>query len=365
VYRFRYVFCLILVILLVPMGCWLSRNSSSGERAAKIRASAPSAGESLGKTADEEAGLYTLRIVFDGLVTLAVKDQSEHPQEVWALLGNLSDPTKLSFGKDLPPHQSHLSFTPIPGQGIRVWGRSTGNGVDLNNEDLSLVANVVEPSNMEMVLNTTTKDVPCTVKDDADCAREQQDFKWTVDLDLAASSLAAEKPADKTFKECLTHERFDCTDPFPVLAARLRLNKGRIFVKDLQLDRDNQSLLTYKFDPPITGFNTRAMARRIAVEFKVKDPVELRSKPLTGGGRPAESIFLRADPGKVVEVVLANHRNCPDDDCSKYGEKDFLFNFNLLNQPDLFAEAALPTPTKFRGPSAFNGQCSPGTYKAP
>jgi hypothetical protein len=308
---------------------------------------------------------YTLRIVFDGLVTLAVKDRSENPQELWALLGNLSDPPKLEFGKTLPPHQSEISIT--PGPGVRAWGRSTGGAFNLKNEDLSLVANVMDPS-MAMVFNTTPNNEPCIAKS-ADCALQQKDFKWTVDLDLAASALSAQNPADKAFKACLTHEPFDCQDSFPVLAARMKLDKGLVFVKDMQLDDDNKTLLEYKFSPPIPGFTSRALAQRVAVELKIKTgtAVEFKSSPLVGGGSPAKSLFVQADPGQTVEVVISNHRNCPGGNCTTFAEKDFLFNFNLLSKPSIFNEATLPSPVnaKVGGDSGFNGQCSPGSYTAP
>ena len=112
-------------------------------------------------------------------------------------------------------------------------------------------------------------------------------------------------------------------------------------------------------------FDKRAIAHEVAVEIQIQegDVVEFRSASLSGRGKKGP-IRIQGRPGQTVEVRLGNHPNEHDGDLTRASTaNDFLFNFNLLNEP-LFAgeESKLPVPIDRTGDSAWNGQCSPGTF---
>jgi hypothetical protein len=188
---------------------------------------------------------------------------------------------------------------------------------------------------------------------------QREDFNWTVDVDQALASLPAEEPADKALQGCLTAEPYACQDSFPLLLARLKIEAGRIFVNRLYTEGANQ-FLTYNFGTAFPEIPRRALAQEVAVELRVRGPVEFRSLPLDGKGTAAETLKVESDRDQVVTVRLGNHPTCGDD--CRDTVSDFLFNFNLLNKPTFVGESQLPVPRHISQGPNFDGQCSPGKY---
>lgn len=321
-----------------------------------------------------QSGEYTVRIIFDGLVTFWTPNRSNAPDRLWVLVGNATQPLLLDVGKGMAPHENHLLIEER--EDVRVWGRQMESGVAIQhpplgghwrrtrlaNEDISLKGKI-SPS-LTIVRGATRLLQPCIPGTDRDCTEEmamqqRKDYEWTVDIDEALAKLPARDPGVKKLRGCLVTEPFNCPamNSLPLLSARLKLTQGQVFSHELHTEDTNRFTL-YNFGPNFTHIQPRAMAREVAVDLSVKGPFEIHSEPLKGDVKQ-DSIFIETDPGNVVTVRLGNHPRCHP--CT---DKivDFLFNFNLLENPLFINQDKLPVPLEFDGGGNFDGQCSPGKY---
>ena len=342
-----------------------------------------------------EAKGYTLRLVFDGLVTFVTPDRSDRPNgPVWVLFGNASEPGQLAVGRGIPPHMSHML---IP-ENVIVSGRGLENQVPANqdgrdpdvqyralhlmDEDLSLhISNSRDAgprkAAIEIIRRTRRLPSPCLLSeegcDEKTILRQTEDFEWTVDVDQALALVppgATEKPGDRMIRPCLTASPYSCQGSYPLLGARFKIDRGKVSVQSLLREGDDAEkpiYSVYDFGSHFVGFAKRAIAQEVAVEIQIQegDLVEFQSAALSGGGRKKkEPIRIQGQPGQTVEIRLGNHPNEHDGNLAQASTaNDFLFNFNLVNEP-LFAgeEDKLPVPIDRTGDSAWNGQCSPGTF---
>ena len=332
---------------------------------------------------------YKLRIVFDGLVT--VKEPSSSQKNAWILIGNASNPDQLMVGKKIPPHMSHLLVRVKDEDGVeeaQVSGRPLGppessafglpgfwQKTSLDGEDLSL--NVDSPTEFELVKSRLwfwTKQ-PCDPKHwflfcwETRSRHQRENLAWTVSLSDTLAKLPG-NPHDKELKECLTQDTYDCKGSPLLLNARIKLEKGRVFVNKLfgQKPGDEGASLPHFLlaaDRPLT--RPRAQAEEVAVEFDVRGPVEISSRNLDGSpGR--DPLCIQGRPGKTVELRIGNHPTCKDPTkCRQQGftDPDFLFTFNLLKNPLFTDVGKLPVPRQEPPPPhpGFNSQCSPSTYQ--
>lgn len=359
--------------------------------------------------AESRPAEYTLRLVFEGLVTFVAPDRSKKvPRDkgLWVLLGNARDPKKLLVGRPsevlaggtarassggIPPHVSMMLIQ----ESVKVQGRGLENQaparhphlglgrrwrhVDLLNEDLRLDA--VNLDDLQQTAKTFpvvrgTRRLPnpcipiltrgCTMKK---ARTQREDFDWTVDVDQALSLIPpvpGERPGDRKIRNCLTTPSFSCQDPHPLLAARFKIDQGRVFVPRLLkegLNRYSMHKLVAK-KGNVQDLGESAIAREVAVEMRVRGPVRLVSSPLDGKGQAKQAITVTGRPGQVVVIRFVNHPKCSPADCLELGfvDNDFLFNFNLINKPTFVGQEHLPVPENQDGDSAWNGQCSPGAF---
>jgi hypothetical protein len=316
---------------------------------------------------------YTLRLIVDGLVTFVPSDRTEHPKEMWVLVGNATDPSKLTVGKNIPPHQNHLliqkdaktsgrplgSPTPMPPLGD-LWKHVT-----LENEDLELIATTTTTS--LTVIREPISQQPCRPGVDAGCTqRKVQSFNWTVDAGKALTMIPEGTSSDKQLKTCLVTPSYSCPGAYPLLSARFKLARGNVFVnKFYTKGEDNPAVELFNFGSNFPAFKERAQAREVAVDLTVKGRVELRSRPMEGAGPAKDSIFIEGKPNQIVEVRLGNHPSCRSrQECMDqgYSPTDFSFYFNLVNNPIFVDISKLPIPQPFTPNPGFNGQCSPASY---
>lgn len=343
-------------------------------------------------------GEYRLRLVFDGLVTIA-RDQPGKPGEAWVLVGNASQPKQLLVGQNIPPHMSHLLVRVKDNNGgveATVSGRplsppATKTGLvglwqetELTGEDLRLA--VTETSTkFNLEFDQFRRKQPCNPQKwyffcwPNRFKRQHDNLGWTVDLDDALAELPG-SPDAKKVKKCLTEQPYSCKDSPVLLNARLKLDNSRVFVSKLIGESDDTEsepgaeLPYFRLEGGgRTVTRTRAQAEQAAAELIVSGTVEIRSERLGQPGVALETIRIQGEPGKTVEIRLANHvdrKKCetestaPGEAASNCTDNDFLFNFNLLNDPLFIAASQLPVPTpEIPGGPAFNSQCSPSSYR--
>jgi len=364
---------------------------------------------------------YRLRLVFDGLVTIA-RDQPGKPGEAWVLVGNATHPEHLEVGKHMPPHMSHLLVRvedenhkkeatvsgrtleppalkpPVPKADLPGFWRE----IMLTGEDLSL-ANGTNPEGASLAETRTSEGLRTSTKFKLEFDRffrkqpcnpshwfffcwknramsQLRNMGWTADLDDALAKLPG-NPQGNGFKKCLTEENYDCNerahDKPLLLNARLKLNNAEISVHRFFGEKTRKDPDTPKFPGPLPRFRmkaasrnlsrTRAQADEIAADLILKGPVEIRSKRLDTG-EELDPIIIQGEPGATVEVRLRNHTDAcrTRRECEAIGffDNDFKFNFNLLENPHLVGTNALPAPVQTTPePPAFNSQCSPSSYR--
>jgi hypothetical protein len=377
VYRLRHAFGLILVILLVQTGCRFFRNSPSGEPTPQTLASAPNAGKAL-STAKKGEKIYTLRIVFDGLVTGWERDKSENPQDAWFLLVNGTNPGQFQIGRDVPQHQAELL---VKGD-VKTSGRSLSpvmpemlghhhpqldgewRGTSLFDEELILVADTATP--LTVIRNKGRLPLPCNPQTSGCVAQapeeeQRKDLLWTVDLDEVLAKLPQGTADDKQLNPCLLTETYSCPGaPAPLLlSARFHLKNGTVRVGGLEVSGNNN--LTKQIFPTVPAYAARALANEIVVDLEVHGPVEFRSRPLTPRGRRKPGLVIDGNAGDVVEVRIGNHPAMDRTEAFRrelFGN-DFFLTYNLLKRPGFTEPAELPGLSTDNAGGAFNGQCSP------
>jgi len=319
-----------------------------------------------------ESDTYKIRLVFDGLVTFVTPDRSTKPGKFWVLVGNATEPGKLKVGTRIAPHENHLMIEHAPG--VRISGRildmdgthvsgldAQWKGISLSNEDLRLVGDL--RTSLSVVRGTGRPPHPCIAGSGCtpeEAERQAEDFEWTIDVDAALAKLRTGTPEDRQIKDCLLEDTYSCRDEPLLLSGRFKLENGRVFVQE-HYKQGSTTFVTYDFGDQFS-FEPRAVAKEVAVEIEARGPIQLVSTPLQGTARTAEPIVVEADPGKTVFIRIGNHAIC-DKNCTD-GVSDFLFNFNLLNNPMFIKEADLPVPQEANdGDPNFDPQCSPGSFK--
>ncbi|MFL6233602.1 MAG: hypothetical protein ACJ76N_10750 [Thermoanaerobaculia bacterium] len=370
-YRYRLVFSVILVTLLVSTGCRIFRGESRSDiTQAKSSAAA--------KPADETESPYTLRLVFDGLTTLWEPDASEHPGEAWVLLANAKHPDQLEVGRGVGPHEADL----LVKRGVQTSGRTlnplTETMLENRHPRLELSDNWQRMvlSDEELVLSATTRTPltivrnkgqlpePCEPKESGCAAvapkeEQKKDILWTVDLNDVLGKLPQGTPADKRLKTCLLTPTYSCKGDPLLLATRLHLTHGTVHEGNLETDGTDR--LTHQVFPTVPTYLERALASEIVVDLEVRGDVELGSKPLRKSDRPKPTLVIHGRPNEVVEVRIGNHpiHGMTEAMNRNLLTNDFLITYNLLENPRFTPPARLPALDTRNPGAGFNGQCSP------
>ncbi|HEX3554083.1 MAG TPA: hypothetical protein VIA62_12730 [Thermoanaerobaculia bacterium] len=345
-----------------------------------------SSGDSCPAVPGNKEYTYKLRLVFDGLVTL--KEPSANQKNAWILIGNASNPDQLQVGKKIPPHMSHLFVRVKDENGVeeaQVSGRPLGppvvsafglpgswQGTSLDGEDLRL--NVDTPTKFELVKSRLwfwTKQ-PCNPKHwyffcwENRSRHQRENVAWTVNLSDTLAKLPG-NPHDKELQECLTQDTYGCKGSPLLLNGRIKLEKGRVLVNKLfgqGPGKEGESLPRFLLAADRALTRPRAQAEEVAVELDVRGPVEISSRSLDGS-QAKDHLCIQGNPARTVEVRIGNHPNCGTVvECQKFTDKDFLFVFNLLNNPLFTDIRKLPVPVQ--EPTThpgFNSQCSPSSYQ--
>ena len=319
-----------------------------------------------------EAPKYKLRLVFDGLVTLWEPNKTESPGEMWVFMVNASQPSLLPIGRNLRPHRAEL----LVQDGVQTSGRTlkevTPNSTShphidsdqrwfatpLDSEELVIKANTSTP--LVVARDKARIPEPCNSKKN-ECsqdveAEQKKDLLWAVDLDELLSKIPSNPNRVLNVKRCLRTPRYSCRGSIPLLATRIHLKNGRVFVKELEIDGD--SYVKYRFKS-VPEYSFRALAREIAVEIDVQGPVELGSIPLGSKDRQNGALVISGKEGQVVEVRVGNHPTIDDKtaEAMKLSRDDFLFTYNLFDE---LGRVELPNPTGIQpGQNFGSGQCSP------
>ncbi|HKI01855.1 MAG TPA: hypothetical protein VKK31_07750 [Thermoanaerobaculia bacterium] len=337
------------------------------------------------QTRDDQPKTYKIRFIFDGLLTFVTPDRSADPTKLWVLVGNATDPSKLIFGKEIAPHANYLLIEQKPD--VRISGRKLQDlhlphlglgpdwkGVTLDNEDLRLEGDLQTP--LSVVRGTGRPPHPC-IPNGGDCTRDQhdrqqKDFEWIIEADEALARVQTRNPTTpqhRQLRACLVEETYGCRTETPLLSARLKLSKGRLFVQELFKDNSGK-FITYNFGSRFP-FDPRAAAREVAAEIDAVGPVQILSSPLNGSGG-FDPIIVEANPNQTVTIRIGNHPTCSGIECRN--QPDFLFHFNLITNPELVGEQELPYPAPISQSARnaekfatsefdeFDPQCSPGGF---
>jgi hypothetical protein len=342
---------------------------------------------------------YKLRLIFNGLISLAPAKGPDAKKAIWVLVGNASDPTKLAVARNMPPHMSHLFVRVKNEDGVDEATVSPSNvftetlpmadfnqpgswrGIQLDGQDLRL--SFESDTKLRVERDRRYRFRPCDPKKwylfcwPTKALRQRRNFNWTVNLPASIAKLKGDEPG-KQLKDCLTNNDYDCQGPLNLLNARLKLDKGTVYVSHFVGEDEGADpglprpkLLRFALNAANFLYRPRAQADEVAVEFQVRGPINVLLQPLSGS-QAKPTIRIDNLGAKIVEVRLVNHPTCALDKCLAEGftDSDFLFNFNLLTNPRFVEPRSLPRPVRIdasklrihNDTTTFNAQCSPTSY---
>lgn len=329
---------------------------------------------------------YILKIVFSGIVPLIPEYNGDgHPKRLWALVSNLTDPSRLPGlnGHHLPHIHKHVSRLMFDQRHlVSAGGRNVKTGklcvesrtlhyVTMENEDWRLEADSASRS-LEIIHGELVPPVPCA-PGSSSCpiqrpqAEQEIDFGWTIDLDDVARRLVREGSQTPRLQKALFVTPYHPSPSYPLLSSRFVLDRGT--VSALSLDRDGQdgafqvSQFNH-FDENNKPYFRRTVATRVQVALLVKGEVALVAKPLDGSRGEPQPLRLTNGGDSEVVVHVENH---PDMDCQELarasGDGHFLVNYCLYERPQDFVKLLGPVPHP-NGPT-LNAQCSPPRFNFP
>jgi hypothetical protein len=317
-----------------------------------------------------QSGKYKVRLVFEGLVSFWVPDNSESPGEVLLLVPNAKNPGQFTVGQRIPEHHASI----LVSEGVRTSGRplvavTQPHGIegnwqqtDLSEEELIINANVSTP--LRVVRNQGRFPEPCQPPgcEPQRSELEKRDLLWVADINNVLSKIRRGSANDKRIKECLTAPTFNC--PQPLLAARMRLKNGDFFVSDHHFSDSRRSRFT-RFDFKGQSSNEgRALARAVAAELEVEGPFEIQSRALGRSREATEPLVIHGEPGQELVVRIGSHPMMGADDVidNELDPNHFRFVFNFLNNPEFIPQDDLPFPVDHNDGQNFDGQCSPNGF---
>jgi hypothetical protein len=337
-----------------------------------------------------EDDLYTLRIVFSGIVPLVPEfDEDGTPKTFWVLVSNLTDPARLpslpngnGHGHDhdgLIGHRNRLLVS--RGHFRSAVGREIRQGevceedqlfdfVELDNEHLTLEADSPQTT-LEIIEGQIRPPVPCdkgTTNFDVVCdidrprGDQERDFQWTVSVDTIAAGLTKQGQRPPRIRK----ELFDTSyraQGFPLISARLAFDRGTVTAR--KLDREpGGEFRVYTVPPPegATPFFLQAVCTQTELVLPVRGPVTFRSRALDGSARDRQPIIIENLGASEVTVFVENEPDVACTDGRRRGPH-FVANFLLLDRPEVLQ--ALVGPEDTSPVPSLNGQCSPPKFAFP
>jgi hypothetical protein len=296
---------------------------------------------------------YTLRLVVSGVVPVVPSDETENPEDLWLLVANATDPTQLPIpSENINVHRNGLFVE-------EAWAGSLGGSpgspcrdeagkyrwVSLDNEHLELEVD----SSKGLEIERGPRVFPESEESD-----EARNFNWLASVDEAVGNLNQSDP-----KKRLAPELFAPTykpSGYPLIAARLRLERGLVFASGLHLNKYNGDIDRFIYVPSAGDTDEVALATSVTIEMPVRGPVVFKRKRLSDGQELEPYTLGPARAGETMTVVLQNEvEGCH----AATGSRDFLINYSLLVDP---AAARIgeeyPSP-ELAGPPVDNGMCSP------
>ena len=303
---------------------------------------------------------YTLRLVFDGLAAVWAPNATSNPGEIMFFTGPLN-PSQLKVGSKMPAHQTHLLVQSVKNAGVEEV--TTSGPRTLSQPAAFSHGNIALPGLWrEAIINGED----LTLSTGTSAPLQVGDLSAVINLPRALASLPNGSPQDKSIQLCLTTSAVTCTDLKAQLSARFTLKSGLVSAMDVVQDTQGKPIAFAMSTgtPPQVG---APLAKSVSVEFKVQDAVVFSSRSLVDG-KALDSMSVKGLPGHTVEVHIASHPTCDTLlACVQEGftDGDFLFLYNLLNNPQFNNGNKLPVPLAVVVPGTgnpnFNGQCSPAS----
>ena len=313
----------------------------------------------------DDRSAYNLKIEFRGLTTLVPDDTGEDPV-FWALLGDYRDPSKLTVyeaelgghKEKLAKHEARLYFRNVKGATASGWTIQTvdnatncyppkpADGVApadrfivLDGDDLIVSGGQVNPP-------LTLPKRPAHLPETPDHTVTKGSWGWVPDL----YALTGQKVHADLFGAR------PCSACRPKLAARLRLDRGRVSTTYLW-EKAVGNYSTWKFDG-VGGWGPHALAGWVAVKGTVVSG-DLVFESRTFDGTATRRLTLPAlDAGETRSVWITNNPFEGPPDC-KGGLVDFIGHHNLLANPGGLTGRP-PYPVSYPpDPPVLDGQCSP------
>lgn len=334
---------------------------------------------------DNRSDEYTLKIIVSGIVPLVPEyDEGGTPKRFWALVSNLTDPSKLPKlnGYDLsrvPPHSNRLLFShehlvdagdrTVEALDGQVGGDSL-NFVSLANEDWRLEA-ASSQRPLEIIQGEIVPPVPCD-PGMSGCPTErpqheqETDFGWTIDLDAVAQELVQRDSSVPSLQKGLFSTPCQTTGDFPLLSARFAFDAGTISAAKLDRDGPDGPFLVSQFnryDNQKNPIFRRTVATSVQLTLPVTGEVKLVARSLYGEDQPMKPIRLKGRRGSEVVLYIENQPKAGGHGTHHHGENHFLVNYCLYERLQDFDDFL--GPIRHPDGPALNAQCSPARFTFP
>lgn len=321
--------------------------------------------------ADGSSEGYTLRIIFSGLIAFVPMQETPNPKQMWVLIGNATDPVHLPIGSSVI--HSHRNRIYIPEENIIEPLPGTMTSGDKPCLAGSEVINwrFMTFEDEDIVLNSEGKIVPDKLQIDRGEPRmpvtpgtnHARLFDWASEVETLLANAVSDLEARKISGAFLKSTGYNCNCQYPLISARLLLEKGAVFTERFWPKSGNPNSVGTFFFPNAAAHTPRALARAIAVEMELSEPIKFQRRSLSRTpGVEFTDIIVDGKQGEIVTIFIENET----DHCRAMQppSKDFLFNYNLLKGPITIDEDHLPKP-KEQAPPSDKGMCSPLRSSAP
>jgi hypothetical protein len=306
--------------------------------------------------------MYTLRLIFTGLVFLLNSEESEKVQILFVkppqcvVLGD----TPCDATNSLPDHQATLSF-PVdlwdPSSRAPTFPEAGQAQINLDAETVGIEVDSVE-TKLALAEDSGHSFGPVPTTDGASSFLPQRsDLHWVTslgrvleDVELVSSPRNADP---KGIDSSLDDEPYEGDK----ILGKVVLTRGRLWTYLLWSEVDPAEIEPdkigrYSFGP---SDEPRAVARSLALDLLVRGDITVTSRPLNGEGRSKEDLVLKGREGEVVELRFDNRPVAHNPD--HFQGSHFRAFYSLLN--DYRDLTRLPRPIPAAG-ADDDGACSPG-----